>query len=309
MKRYLMLLASLALLGCELSDDLDGGLYDDGGHLIDRRDAGDSEKDGGHLIDVDGSVTGDASLKFKLTYGKNPSVQFPSDWASIIATTYSKGDGQIAIMLCKLNDPTCKSPVVSRKLTSEERATDPNPIQFVFGPTRTVSQLPEGQFNLMVIEDAAASIARGFGFDDAFETKEKDWGGKVSEFDRMLTAEGDEPTADHIPDPSCHQVTLKANQTTDLGTLELGHFHQRDISPTLKAEPGVIAVPPGTWRGAINVKRVDKPLCFIPFYPRDEARYKITQEVIDGKKRLVYSDDQSITDPTPGDELYLQIKR
>ena len=74
-------------------------------------------------------------------------------------------------------------------------------------------------------------------------------------------------------------------------------------------EPGVIAVPPGTWRGAINVKRADKPLCFIPFYPRDEARYKITQEVIDGKKRLVYSDEKTITDPTPGDELYLQIKR
>ncbi len=247
MNRYMMLLAGFALLGCELSDDLDGGLYDDGGHLIDRRDADTSKEDGGHLIDIDGSVTGDASLKFKLTYGKNPSVQFPSDWASIIATSYSKGDGQIAIMLCKLSDPTCKSPVVSRKLTSDERATDPNPIQFMFGPTLTVSHLPEGQFNLMVIEDASASIARGFGFDDAFETREKDWDGKVSEFDRMLTAEGDEPTADHIPEPACHQITLKSNQTTDLGTLELGHFHQRDISPVLKAEPGVIAV--GTEEG------------------------------------------------------------
>jgi hypothetical protein len=74
-------------------------------------------------------------------------------------------------------------------------------------------------------------------------------------------------------------------------------------------EPGVIAVPAGTWRGAITVKAANKPLCFIPFYPRDIARYKITQEVVNGKKVLVYNDEKTIENPTVGDELYLQIKR
>ena len=74
-------------------------------------------------------------------------------------------------------------------------------------------------------------------------------------------------------------------------------------------EPGIIAIPPGMWRGAINIKKADKPVCFIPYYPHDKARYKITQKVVDGKKRLIYDDASTITEPTAGDELFLQIKR
>ena len=74
-------------------------------------------------------------------------------------------------------------------------------------------------------------------------------------------------------------------------------------------KPGVVVVPPGMWRGAINVKRVGKPLCFIPWYPHNKKRYKITQKVVDGKKILIYDDETTITEPTAGDELYLQIKR
>ena len=43
------------------------------------------------------------------------------------------------------------------------------------------------------------------------------------------------------------------------------------------SEAGMIAIPPGKWRGAITVKRADKPICFIPFYPSETPRYKITQ--------------------------------
>lgn len=75
------------------------------------------------------------------------------------------------------------------------------------------------------------------------------------------------------------------------------------------SEAGMIAIPPGKWRGAITVKRADKPICFIPFYPSEKPRYKITQEEINGKKVLVYNDETTITNPTPGDELFLQMKR
>jgi len=74
-------------------------------------------------------------------------------------------------------------------------------------------------------------------------------------------------------------------------------------------KPGVIAIPPGTWRGAVTVKRLGKPVCFIPYYPSEKPRYKLTQKIVDGKKLLVYDDETTITNPTAGDELYFQIKR
>ena len=74
-------------------------------------------------------------------------------------------------------------------------------------------------------------------------------------------------------------------------------------------KPGVVAIPPGTWRGAVTVKRVGKPVCFMPCYPSTKDRYKITQKTVDGEKLLVYNDEKTIKNPTAGDELYLQIKR
>ncbi len=73
--------------------------------------------------------------------------------------------------------------------------------------------------------------------------------------------------------------------------------------------PGVIALPPGMWRGAITVKRIGKPLCFIPYYNSDKPRYKITHKVVNGETLFVYDDETTIKNPTAGDELYLQIKR
>ena len=74
-------------------------------------------------------------------------------------------------------------------------------------------------------------------------------------------------------------------------------------------KPGLVVIPPGMWRGPITVKRADKPVCFIPWYPHNKRRYKITQKVIDGEKRLVYDDESTIRNPTAGDELFMQIKR
>jgi len=72
---------------------------------------------------------------------------------------------------------------------------------------------------------------------------------------------------------------------------------------------GVIAVPPGMWRGKIKVTRVGKPICFIPYYTQDKPRYKITQQELAGEKKLIYDDETTIKNPTAADELFLQIKR
>ncbi len=82
-----------------------------------------------------------------------------------------------------------------------------------------------------------------------------------------------------------------------------------NMHPITFDEPGVIVLPPGSWRGEIKVKSVGKPLCFIPFYPYGKDRYKLTQATVDGKKRLIFDNETTITEPTAGDELFLQIKR
>ena len=74
-------------------------------------------------------------------------------------------------------------------------------------------------------------------------------------------------------------------------------------------QPGVIAVPAGMWRGAVTIKRLGKPVCFIPYYTQDKKRYKLTRKLEHGESLLVYNDESTIKNPTPGDELYLQIKR
>lgn len=81
------------------------------------------------------------------------------------------------------------------------------------------------------------------------------------------------------------------------------------MKPIVFTKPGMVIVPPGTWRGKITVRRAGKPICFIPFYPHDKKRYRLTQETVNGRKVLVYNDETTITDPTPGDELFLQMKR
>jgi hypothetical protein len=81
------------------------------------------------------------------------------------------------------------------------------------------------------------------------------------------------------------------------------------MEPVIFDEPGVIAIPAGMWRGAITVKRLDKPVCFIPYYTQDKKRYKITRKVVNGESLLVYNDESTIKYPTAGDELFLQIKR
>lgn len=90
--------------------------------------------------------------------------------------------------------------------------------------------------------------------------------------------------------------------------VEIGESPDR-LEKILIDRPGVVAVPPGVWRGQIHVRRVGKPLCFIPWYQHDKARYKLTRKYIDGEPVLVYDDENTIKTPTAGDELYMMMKR
>lgn len=74
-------------------------------------------------------------------------------------------------------------------------------------------------------------------------------------------------------------------------------------------KPGVVAVPPGIWRGAVTVRRAGKPVCFMPWYPHTQPRYKITRKFADGEAFLAYNDKSTIKNPTAGDELYMMIDR
>lgn len=73
-------------------------------------------------------------------------------------------------------------------------------------------------------------------------------------------------------------------------------------------KPSVVTVPPGIWRGAIDVKRVGKPLNFMPFYPYDKPRYRINQKTVNGETLLIYNDESTIKNPTKGDELFMNLK-
>ena len=81
------------------------------------------------------------------------------------------------------------------------------------------------------------------------------------------------------------------------------------MEPVRFDKPGVIALPPGTWRGEVRVLRLGKPLCFIPWYQSKKPRYKVTQKDFGGEKVLVYGDRDTITAPTESDEVYLQLER
>ncbi len=81
------------------------------------------------------------------------------------------------------------------------------------------------------------------------------------------------------------------------------------MEPVRFSKPGVIALPPGYWRGEVKVLRAGKPVCFIPWYQSTRPRYKVTQKVFGGEKVLVYGDKDTITAPTESDELYLQLER
>ena len=182
------------------------------------------------------SVSGKASMTFKATFGSNFGNQLPSSWRAPLALS-SDGDGPLVVMLCEEADATCEAPVKVVEVMTDK------PVQGSFGPDITVTDLPEGDFNVMVFLDSERSRTRGFSWEETpAKTKEKAWGGYVSEFDIMMSAPDESPSADLNPAPAPVKVTLAADAPAELGTIRMAHFHERRIDPVPVPEAGVIAV-------------------------------------------------------------------
>ncbi|HJL14509.1 MAG TPA: hypothetical protein RMH99_02565 [Sandaracinaceae bacterium LLY-WYZ-13_1] len=226
----LTLALALALAGCDGGDETDGGTSMGDGDTPGR--------DGGT------PPTGEASLAFVPTWD-GAQAQFRGlNWESTLdlnifqPATEDVRDTRVVIMLCPSGDTTCESPVLIREIREDE--TDGDPIQDSFGPEITATELPAGDYELMIFADTGVSRSRGFGWEDAFETDETAWGGVVSELDVMLSEEEVEPG--FTPPPATMAITLTDGETTDLGTLTLQHVHERDIGPGPNTETGTMAV-------------------------------------------------------------------
>ncbi|MBX3274650.1 MAG: hypothetical protein KF729_30570 [Sandaracinaceae bacterium] len=234
--------AALALTTGALAWGCDGGGDPDDAGTTPGVDGGPGA-DGGGGVDG-GPPTGDAMLRFVPTFGPNAGNQFVgSSWREPISLNVLQParmelrDHRVVVMLCAPSDATCESPVVVR-----QAALTDMPIQASFGPTATVTGLPAGSYRVMIFVDSALSRTLGFGWDDGFETRERAWGGVVSELDVMLSAQDVSPSMGQNPPPAPMDVTLVDGEALDLGTLRLQHFHERDLSPSPRAEDAVIAV-------------------------------------------------------------------
>jgi hypothetical protein len=184
--------------------------------------------------------SGAAALKFKPTYGSNTGNQIPPGWRPLVQPD---GDATILVMLCGAQDATCTAPLVTKDIGPTGRS----PVQKSFGPDITVEELPAGDYKLMIVADHPRSRELGFGWEETPEkTDEEAWGGRVSEWDYMLSVKGQGATLGTNPAPEAIDVTLKDGETLDLGTLVLAHFHERRLTPELETEPGTMLVATAT---------------------------------------------------------------
>ncbi|MBR4986135.1 MAG: hypothetical protein IKY83_10405 [Proteobacteria bacterium] len=198
-------------------------------------------------------------LTFTPTYGNYLNFMTIQNWRTLIpevSGTSGTGVGEIVIMLCDVDDPTCKSPKHVRAVTEEE-GWKSKPIQGMYGPEISLYDLPAGTWNLMIFEDSLISAANGLDWKhkNPLCKDGEDWNCIVSESDRMLVSKEDYDTFQKANkdkwgsyvQPSTIKVTIKDNCTsssctTDLGTLTLGHYHERNISIDPRPENGYIAV-------------------------------------------------------------------
>lgn len=200
--------------------------------------------------------TGTATLAFTAKFGQNMWLQIPSLWRLSVpgyndgCVLGSEGEiacisadtlGQLVVMLCNLDDPTCISPVVVHPVTAEENSTG-KAIQNSWGPDIVIENLPAGDYKVAVFFDSPDSVERGFAWDDNFENKETDWCGIVSESDLMMS-DAALITSNGNPPPLVVDATLTEGETTYIGdsnVVVLQHYHNRDISPTPETENGMI---------------------------------------------------------------------
>ncbi len=199
-------------------------------------------------------------VTFSLSYGSSLTHMTIQKWQTVLpeqANASGSGEGEIVIMLCKEDDPTCKSPEKVVTVTEAE-GWKSKPIQGSNGPTISMSSLPAGTWNMMIFEDSSISAANGRSYKDPNPIcyEGEDWGCIVSETDRMLVSKEDydayakntdKNKLGIYPQPSTIKVTIPekcadAGCTQDLGQLLLAHYHERNISINARPENGYIAV-------------------------------------------------------------------
>ncbi len=177
------------------------------------------------------------SISFKAVYGSAARNQFDALWRPSIPG-YG-GNSPLVLMLCHTDDPKCRNPQWTHEVSETE--TNGDPIQGSFGPDITVTQVPTGEYLLMIFADSERSRELGFGWQDMHPSN-GDWGGIISETDLLWSADDDQPSEYHNPEPMARLVNVQENQTLALETVTLGHFFHRDISPPKEFEDGLIVV-------------------------------------------------------------------
>ncbi|MBQ9243086.1 MAG: hypothetical protein IJ165_07640 [Proteobacteria bacterium] len=198
-------------------------------------------------------------LSFTLSYGNYLTYMSIQNWYTLLpeaSGTSGTGVGEIVIMLCDLDDPTCKRPAHVRTVTEEE-GWKSAPIQNMHGPQINLYDLPEGTWNMMIFEDSLVSASNGMDWKhkNPLCHEYEDWNCIVSETDRMLVSKSDYDAYNKADknkwgsyiQPSTIEVTVpakctSASCTSDLGTLMLAHYHERNISIDPRPEDGYIAV-------------------------------------------------------------------
>lgn len=157
---------------------------------------------------------------------------------------------KLVMMLCNIEDEVCNEPVLTRELTEADGYTQP--IQNTSGPTIKLYDLPEGWFHMVVFADSERSVALG---EDYKTTKNgTTYGGMISETDMVTIANDEELTENNPPIATVPIIVKKDAEMQDLGTLNLSHFHERDISTHPDGENGYIVTATQTGLRMVDLK-------------------------------------------------------
>lgn len=188
-------------------------------------------------------------VQFKLQYDTRASnFSFASQWGAILAQFSARP--KLVMMLCNIEDEVCNEPVLTRELTEADGYTQP--IQNTSGPTIKLYDLPEGWFHMVVFADSERSVALG---EDYKTTKNgTTYGGMISETDMVTIANDEEPTENNPPIATVPIIVKKDAEMQDLGTLNLSHFHERDISTHPDGENGYIVTATQTGLRMVDLK-------------------------------------------------------
>jgi hypothetical protein len=202
--------------------DEDGDGYGEGEDCL-GADCDDSDAEAWEGAKSCPALTGDATLTFSLHKDAyQPAVGLSVSGCVAGTAENSIGcDGKaetLVLMLCSLDDPTCNNPAVIRAITAAEIHPDAELIQDYWGGEDfTITDLPAGEWGLMLMIDGYQSIDEGMAWDDDFDSTEIAWGGIASDGDLLLGAAYDEPRNDYNPPATPWEITLTDGGTTDIG--------------------------------------------------------------------------------------------